>query len=343
MRIEKYNGDNYPALAAAAKKVRVGSLLHRDFVDYYYLGQPWSELHLALDEDGACTAFIGYDRLRFENGGQELPIGFATNFFTLQPGTGGFLWLQWMKSCGAGIVFGGSEDTHHILKKQKFTYYPGVNVYTMNARYSIHSGDPAWRAVVKLALQPFHRKPLGAYETAAFRRKAGSITVEEISSSNARRIDSSCFAFRFAPTEEYMRWRYNSSLAFVRYRWFDIFAVGQRVGYCVLNDAPGQLIVAHSDGTDPAMLAYGILKAVFAAAGKRRNRSALLVSSHPAMQAIFTGNGFLFDTTRALAIGTLRSTLNLPDPDQWLLNFGIGDNDLRPSTFHTPVTVPMSQ
>ncbi len=335
MRFEKYETRHYPVLAVAARALKVAPLLRRDFVDYYYQGQPWSELNLALDEDGSCAAFIGFDRLRFELDGQELSIGMATNFYTLKPGMGGFLWLQWMKSCGVGMVFGGSRDTHSILKKQPFTYYPGINAYAMNAQYSIYSDDPAWKRALKYGLQKFVRKSLKDYRTRRFREETSSINVEEISPANFQRMESKCFPFRFAPTEEYLRWRYNTSLQFVRYRWFEIRENGARVGYCILNDAPKQAIVAHCDGNDPKKLAHGILKAIFLTSqSDERQRSALLVSSHPQMQEIFMRHGFLLDTPdRTMAIGSLRSKLNLPEPQSWLINFGLGDNDLRPSTF----------
>lgn len=337
MRFEKYTSQHYPVLAAAARKVHVASLLRQEFVDYYYQGQSWSELYLALDKDESCVAFIGFDRLRFERDGQEIIIGMATNFYTLQPGLGGFLWLQWMKSCGAGLVFGGSEDSHRILRKQKFTYYEGVNVYTLNARYTPYENDPLWRSGLKRVLRTVTKKRLSAYETVAFRQGSASVTVKEIDSSDAKTVESKCFPFRFAPTEEYLRWRYRSSLPFVRYRWFDIFADHERIGYCVLNDAPEQIIVAHSDGTDPEKLAYGILKAVFLSSQKdTKKRTAMLVSAHPLMQKVFMQHSFILDTAdRPMAIGSLRSTLTLPDPQSWLINFGLGDNDLRPSTFYS--------
>jgi hypothetical protein len=336
MRCEKYDSQHYPALAAAARELNIAALLRKDFVDYYYQSQPWSELYLALEEDGSCVAFIGFDRLRFECDGQELSIGMATNFYTLKPGMGGFLWLQWMKNCGLGIVFGGSEDTHRILKKQHFTYYQGINMYSMNGRFSEYGGESPWRKYSKRVLRALTRKPLKEYETGTFKSESASITAKEISSCYGSPFETSCFRFRFAPTKEYLRWRYNSELQFVRYRWFDIFDNGKRSGCCILNDAPGHLIVSYSDGLNPGRLAYGIMKSLFLVAqGDERQRSALLASSHPEMQKVFIRHGFTVDVaSRPMAIGSLRSTIELPNPQSWLINYGIGDNDLRASTFH---------
>ncbi len=322
-------------LADAARKLNVASLLRQDFVNYYYQGQPWSELYLAVDVDERCVALIGFDRLRFELYGEEIMIGMATNFYTLKPGIGGFLWLHWMKRCNTGLVFGGSQDSHNILKKQQFTYYPGINLYTLNARYSIYSNDPAWKIPLKHALQALVRKHLKNYQTRRLLEESSSIAVKEISSSDFKQIESDCFSFCFAPTEEYLCWRYSTALSFVRYRWFEITENGVRIGYCILNDAPEQIIVAHSYGNHPTKLAYGILKAVFCASGSdERKRSVLLASSHEQMQKIFVRHGFLLDTpNRQMAIGSLRSKLNLPEPQSWLINFGLGDNDLRPTMF----------
>jgi hypothetical protein len=242
-----------------------------------------------------------------------------------------------MKTCKAGLVFGGSEHTHRIVKSQKFAYYPGVNVYTMNARYSVYNSDPAWRKAIKRGLQLFVRKPLRDYQTKAFLEESAGITVREVSSSDAAPVANSGLAFRFAPPAEYLRWRYSSALGFVLYRWFDIYVQNERVGYCVLNDAPAQIIVAHSDGADPRQLALGILKSLFTAAklDGSKTRTALLSSSHLEMQEVFTRYGFHLDASdRPVAIGSLRSQIKLPEPQHWLFDFGLGDNDLRAHLFH---------
>lgn len=292
-------------------------------------------MHLAFDGDDNCAGIIGYDRLRFQNRGQEMTIGMATNFYTLKTGIGGFLWLYVMKSCPIGLVFGGSEDTHRLIKRQKFSYYSGVNIYALNARYSAYEGDPGWKATLKPILRAATKKRLRDCQTAQFERESTSIEVREILSSEAELIESDRFSFRFAPSAEYLRWRYRSLLPFVRYRWFNIFQHGTRVGYCVLNDSPEQIIVAHSDGTDPETLALGTLKAIFlAAANDTGTRTARLASSHPAMQQVFTRHGFVLDVAdRPMAVGSLQSTIELPPPENWLVSFGIGDNDLRTSTF----------
>jgi hypothetical protein len=279
------------------------------------------------------------DRLRFENRGKEIKIDMATNFYTLKPGLGGFLWLQWMKNCSVGLVFGGSDDSHKILKRQKFTYYPDVNTYTLNATFISYPGDAQWKKITKKLLRALMGRRLRDLQTHRPGELAAMITVKEIPSEAGRQMENSCFLFHFAPTNEYLRWRYNSTLDVVHYRWFDLFEGGVRIGYCVLNDASDQIIVAHSDGTDAQKLAYGTLKAIFVAStNDRSKRSALLVSSHPEMQAIFTRAGFRQDGGgRPVAIGSLRSKVELPQSSEWLINFGVGDNDLRTSTFHQSV------
>jgi hypothetical protein len=339
MRFEKYTPQHFPLLAAAASRVNLEALQRQDFVDYYYCDQPWSELHLALDAEDQCAAFIGFDRLRFDNQGQDLVIGMGTNFYSLRPGVGGFLWLHWMKSCSAGMLFGGNQNSHAIPKKQKnFVYYPGVNVYTLNAKYSTYEGEAVWRVALKSLLRTATKKQLSDYATDSFERDSAAIGVQEIPSSEADPIEASCFSFRFAPSAEYLRWRYRSKLSFVRYRWFNILENGLRIGYCVLNDSRERIIVSHSDGLDPEKLALGTLKAIFLSASKDTGkRTVMLSSSHPIMQAIFIRHGFILDAPdRPMAIGSLRSMITLPAPESWLINFGLGDNDLRPSTFLTP-------
>ena len=142
------------------------------------------------------------------------------------------------------------------------------------------------------------------------------------------------FAFRLVPTAAYLGWRYATQLSFVRYRLFRILCKGCTAGYVILNDQPDRLLVAQCDGDDPVTLAHGIALSV-AAAGchDRRPREALLTSSHPAMQAVFERLGFRPSRQeRPFALGSLRHRELLPatDTSNWLINYDIADNGLRP-------------
>jgi hypothetical protein len=148
-------------------------------------------------------------------------------------------------------------------------------------------------------------------------------------------IQTSPFTLRFHPPLEYLQWRYNPRLSYVRYRIFQVLRSGQSCGYCVLNDGPNELMVVYADGNDPELLAAGILKAIFLVGEESdKHRKAVLASSHPGMQALFTESGFhRTEENYPFAAGAVRGSRNLGDPNTWLINIGMGDNDLRQNMF----------
>lgn len=337
----------HPQLRAFADAVGLPALRNLAFVEHYYLGQDFSRLFLALEAQ-RCVGIIGVDRLRFAAAAGKVDMAFATNFYSLAPGVGGMLWLKWMKMGELGLVFGGSEDTHRILRGRNFTYYPGVHLYRLNARFQAYAGEPRWRHALKAGLRPWARRPLSQYASAGFLRRFAGVEIEEREQFTPDLLPpSSPFSLRWAPTLEYLQWRYPLSRAasYVRYRLFAIRAAGQSLGYCVLNDGPQAMVVSHADGSDWRELAGGMLKAIFAAgeSGEPR-RPVTLAASHPGMQAEFCRAGFrLAEANYPFAAGSLRPRAALPDPQGWLVSLGVGDNDLRTHLFwpqHSPPPVP---
>jgi hypothetical protein len=144
--------------------------------------------------------------------------------------------------------------------------------------------------------------------------------------------ESSPFSLRFVPSPPELEWRYGLALPFVRYRLFRILARGRTCGYVVLEDAPAQVIVSHCDGSDPRLLAWGVLQALLEACREdTRPRSVLLASSHPEMRRHYEAFGFHLLPERPLALGPARPGFELPsDPRGWLVNYDWGDNGLRP-------------
>ena len=140
------------------------------------------------------------------------------------------------------------------------------------------------------------------------------------------------FVFRFAPTCEYLAWRYHLTLPFVRYRVFRVLHRGTSAGYVIINDQPGRLIVSQCDADDPRTLAEGVLLSIVEAAGNdRAPREVLLSSCHAEMQHIFKGFGFQESRTDLpFALGSFHQPIYLPDEtSEWLINYDWGDNGLR--------------
>ncbi len=335
LRIQQFDWDLHPALVELANTVHLPVMQNRQFLDHYYLGQEWSKLFLAMD-DSKCLGIVGVDIFQFVTQTSSLKVSFANNFYSLQPGIGGMLWLKSMKLGDIGLVFGGSKDAHRILSARKFDYYSGVNIYRLNAQFEAYKEDSTLKGIVKAGLRPWARKKLPEYASKDFLLRFADIqVVERQEVSEEMMVQTSSFTLRFRPSLEYLHWRYNPQLGYVHYRVFEILHSGLSCGCCILNDGPKELVVVYADGNDPKTLAAGILKAIFLIGEENdKNRTAVLASSHPAMRAVFTGSGFhLAEENYPFAAGSLRGSPRLGDPRTWLVNFGIGDNDLRPNMF----------
>ncbi len=337
LKIQQFSLELYPTLIEFANTVHLPVMLNLQFLNHYYLGQDWCKLFLATD-GSKCLGIMGIDMLDFTAQASSLRVAFASNFYSLQSGIGGMLWLKWIKLGDMGLVFGGSKDTHRIISAFKFDYYPGVNLYRLNAQFEAYEEDSFLKGAVKAGLRPWKRKKLTDYASKDLvKRFADTQVVERHAFSAEMMVPTSPFTLRFQPTLEYLQWRYNPRLSYVHYRLFEIVRSGQSCGFCVLNDGPNELMVAYADGNDPSVLAAGILKAIFLVGEKGgKHRKVVLSSSHPIMQAIFKESGFqLTNENYSFAMGSLRGSRNLGDPKTWLINFGMGDNDLRQNMFWT--------
>jgi len=333
MKLIEYTPEQAPLLRqTVGHKNPFSSLLHPPFVDYYYTTNRCCRLYLIMLEDGTVGAILGLERLRFEWNGRELELGFGSNFCSVRPGVGGVLFMHWLKSCQGGVVFGGSEETHRIIHQQKWTYYPGVKSYRLNRSYPSYHGEAKWRSVAKSAREWICLR-LARYATRIPAIAAATTVHEEVHYDRTLLPSSSPFSFRFAPTLEYLAWRYNTGLSFVRYRLFRILQDGATRGYVVLNDQPHRLLIAQCDGDDPAVLSYGVLLSVLKASRDHGvPREVVLTCCHPVMRRIYERFGFVDSAEeRPFALGSLRREVDLPatDTSNWHINIDVGDNGLR--------------
>ena len=333
MRLTEYTPEAFDALRAAAERLGVASLRWRPFVDYYYTGNPWCRLHVLTGGDGVVVGVIGVDSMRFAAGDRAAPLGFASNFHAAQAGAGGYLYLHWVKTSPFGLVFGGSADTHRILRRQGWTYFPGVKTLVLNRAYAARPGESPWRRLAKRVLTRFRQTPATRFAGRVPGFVAERITVhEEDRFTEDMPPRTSPFAFRFAPELDYLNWRYRTGLSFVRYRIFRIRTEGRTSGYVVLNDAPDRIAVAQCDGESAADLAYGVLRSlVVATEPDRKIREIILACSHAEMGRIYRDFGFrAAGADRPFVVGSRRGAVDLPaDPSRWLVNFDWGDNGLR--------------
>jgi len=317
----------------AAELPRHGGLAHEPFVDHYYAGSEFCRLYLFEEGGGEITGTLGIDLMRFSGRARDWTLAFGSNFNASKPGVGGLLYLTWMKSAEAGLVFGGSAEAHALYRKEGWTYFSGVRTFVLNRPYDPSPGEGVLRRGAKRVLRRL-RRPIPRRASRVPDTVRREVTVTEVPwSEDLLPEDPGPFTVRFAPTLRYLEWRYGLSLPFVRYRLFRISKGGEREGYVVLNESPQRILVAHCDGRDPRTLAWGILLAILeVAAGDVFPRAVHLSSSHPGMQDVFLSFGFRPEVgERPLAIGSRKVPIDLErDTSRWLVSFDWGDNGLRP-------------
>jgi hypothetical protein len=334
--IVPYTPEHYPTLLAAVKTVpHAGSLHHQPFVDYYYADNDWCRLYMAMLADGTLAAIIGIEKLICEHRGATVEIGVASNFTTIKPGPSApMLFLNWMRTYQYGCVHGGTADVHAIVKRQNWTYVPGVRVYQLNARYLPTKRDEGVRRVAKSVLRAvMGRTDARTLGDQAVARSGRTIRVEEERAVAADMLPApGVFAFRLAAPLAHLNWRYATGLSFVRYRVFRILEGGTTRGYAIINDKPDWIMLAHADASDAEAMALGSLLALgkVAADGDPR-RIVIAAASHPRMQAILKEAGFdPDDHDRDFAVGCKAGPTDWPlDTSNWSVHFDWTDNGLR--------------
>jgi len=334
VKIVTYKPERFPALRTAAERMNVPSLRHQPFADWYYATSPTCKLWMALDGSESVVGVVGVDAVPFEHDGERMLLGFGSNFHASQKGVGGILFLQWLKSVPVGAVFGGTEMTHAITRKQNWTYFSGIKTYFLNRGLASSSGEPIKNRILKSAVKMM-RLPVNVRRRAARLptsvRSRIEIAEERVFSDDLLPTRSP-FRFRCAADADYFRWRYDTNLSFTRYRLFRVRTDGRTAGYVIIHETAKRLTVAHADGQVAADLAYAVLMAVAeTASDTRHTREVQLASSHPEMQAIFADFGFRPLThDRPLALGSMRGPITIPaDTSRWMVNFDWSDNCLR--------------
>ena len=313
------------------------NLAHRPFVDYYYATREWSKLHLYYSDSRKLIGTLGRELARFEYNSRELTLKIGSNWYSLQRGVGGELSQFSAQSYpnSTGLMIGGSQDTVSIHRHHNWIFMPGIRGYLLNNPYNPHPGESRWRSAAKSFLRRAVRRRISSFAPRIPSHVFAEITVREEGSYAPDLLPTrSPFLFRFAPTAEYLSWRYSLSLPFIRYRLFRVISRGATVGYVILSDSPEQITVAQCDGEDAAAVAYGVLLSILEVGREDQEpRAVFLVSCHSKMKKIFQKFGFSEQRRGDLpfAFRTRPPHVDLSlGTSNWLVNFDWGDNGLRP-------------
>lgn len=332
MQIVEYTPEHFDLLHAAALQMASRNLKHRGFVNHYYASVSWCRLYLLMAAQGGVAGVLGLERMPFRYGARDMTVGFGTNYYSMESGAGGFLFMHWLKSCDVGISFGGSQDAHRLIRSQRWPYFEGVGVYLLNKAYEVYPGQPAWKRAAKWIGRRM-RRPIASYSNNIPPQIRSRISVKEEIAYTADLLPrNSPFEFRFAPSADYLAWRYDTRLPFVRYRLFRILLGNKTAGYVILNEGPDCILVAQCDGEDPESLAWGVILGLLEIANTDKgSRKVKLTCCNPVMQQIYTSFGFKAEPVHPFALGSLRRGMApLPgsDTSNWLINFDWGDNGL---------------
>jgi hypothetical protein len=334
LQVTPYRPEHFDALQRFVARVGLRlSLAHAPFVNYYYAEQDWCRLYLAIGPDERIVATYGLEIARFEYNHNPITMGLSSNFYSIQAGAGLFLFGCASQWCPVRLIFGGTTDTQKMFRDLKWKYYEGMRIYVLNRSYDAYPGDSWVRVAGKSLAQRLARRRLSHFASRLPFEVCGQVSVREQQSFSEDLLPvRSPFTFRFAPSLDYLTWRYNPSLPFVRYRLFRILNNEQTAGYVVINERPDKIIVAHCDGTDARILAYGVLRAIMEVGrADRLPRSVILASCHRTMQEIYLRFGFRPEPEpRPFYIGTVDGSVQIDgDTSNWLVNFDWGDNGLR--------------
>lgn len=285
-----------------------------------------------MEDTGNIVGTIGIELLNFQYREKEIVAGVASNFHVAVPGIGGYLFLHWVKTCPFSLEFGGSRDAHKIISQQRWTCFTGIKTLVLNHDYPVYPNNSWLSRTAKWALRNVTRKAIPNFASRIPREILTRISVrEEYDYQQDLLPRQSPFAFRLAPSIDYLAWRYNLGLSFVRYRLFRVFSQGRTLGYVILSDFPDRIVVAQSDGNDPSGLAYGTLLSVLEVAREdRKPRKVLLLSSHTQMQTLYEHFGFRPERADFFfALFSLRHTIDFPlDTSTWLINYDWCDQGL---------------
>ncbi|MFO1319486.1 MAG: hypothetical protein U1F52_07725 [Burkholderiales bacterium] len=331
MKVVTYREEHAEPLGAALARARAAPLLRcSPYVRHRYLGHASARLELLLGGDGRILATLGIETVPLRILGTRHDVAVASNTYSLERGALAFLLREWMKSSAIGAILPTTTRWSEMVGRQaRWQALPGLKTWYLNWGYPVAETDPWWKRLAKpparfvTRIDPAHR---------VGRVTDGTVGVEEVDAFTADMVTrESPFELRPDYDADVLNWRFSTTLDYVRYRVFRIVADGRPRGSTVLAEWPHRVVVSFLDGSDPAVLAHGVLLAIAAVnRGDSRYRQAVLTSMDATMNTVFRRFGFRSTAGEApfylAAFG--RTPLTVPVSTRCLVPIELGDQGI---------------
>ncbi|MCF6312322.1 MAG: hypothetical protein L3J39_07705 [Verrucomicrobiales bacterium] len=333
MKIVRYSPERFSDLCVVVEKMNRGhALAIEKLINHYYHDNSWCQLHLAIGDDShSIVGTIGFESIPFLLNGKAISIGFGNNFHTLEEGCGGLLFMKWVRNQPYSMVYNCSKDTQKLTAAQRWKQLEGIQSLSYNAPAYRNPRQSSFTHFLKTAIKRLLRKPplQKIVERNDFLPHINvSVTEEKSFHPDMLEFESS-FDFRVAPDLDYLNWRFSTNWNLFSYRIFSIKCSGEYRGFVVLHDTPNQVYIAHADGSNPLELVKAELLALAQVSGKRPS---FLCSSVPEITDHLNQIGFR--TNSAVPCVQFSSSLPITEIKRPMINFAVGDNDLRTDFMH---------
>ncbi|MFP6763823.1 MAG: hypothetical protein VB858_09395, partial [Planctomycetaceae bacterium] len=128
MKIAQYTQDDAHLLEHIASRLPLfHGLRYPSFVNHYYGRPDRATLLMLVNDDQQVLGTLGYENMPFETPSGSLTLSLASNFHAFEPGSGGLLFLHWLKSTDCGFVWGGNENTQRVIQQQQRKRKTGID------------------------------------------------------------------------------------------------------------------------------------------------------------------------------------------------------------------------
>ncbi|MFG0827915.1 hypothetical protein ACF8R6_05980 [Pseudomonas sp. CJQ_7] len=296
-----------------------GNLQSLEFLKHYYFDNPYADLHIYLDDSDEIVGTMGIEEIPYRYKGEKGNFFFGSNWFAATALAGASTYRLWTernrRSC---LSFGGTDAAHNFFRGAKWTYFEGFQILVRSINSAAKLNSQAGTILSQLGRN---------IETS---RHAQDDAISNFAKG---------FSGGFYSTAESLKYRYNSNLSYISYKWINIIEAGKIVGLAIFNCGPNEVVLSYCDGIDPVAVAGGVLKGFAQVLGDYSDLSDMKIrigSCSPEMIDVWKQANFKASAQRTFAMNKPIIGLTGPDSlsiDSWNVALDVGDNCLRDRYF----------